>query len=386
MYRLQLLVLLVFFLLILLLGCEYRQAGAGSKQKANTLYTEEFQQLERSEQIKRCASCHQQIFDNEQSGPHAAAYERLTQHKAFVNHPSYDCDFYTRHVNEKYASDCMRCHASENLFETLFKNHRQTDSLQAVLLQFKNPPLQGRAAGNQLTGVDCFTCHFDGDGMLSARPKYKQGSEAVCNPKFSPFFQQINITCYPCHTDEYRSLTDNFALLKISPPSCNSCHLETEADGKGTHYHYWTPGKAGKGNRPMQMLVNDFHLLQHPPKGHMGVVWKNQSLPHLPGLCPELILRLQFLDKNQQIIATHELRVNRKAEYDTLMYEYFGKKWLGGIRGVLPPALGTADTFLYRQPGSKKPTSLRVSVIKKQQYWFADSLGLPVKFMANAEY
>lgn len=384
MFRVRLIFVLILFAILLVVSCEYHAASNTESDKTGELYTKEFMQLGRDEQLKQCAQCHQQIFDNEQAGPHAAAYAKLTDHKDFVNTSQYRCDFYTKHVNEKYNSDCMRCHATANLFETLFKNHTQGDSLQAALLQFKYPPLSERkTTAQKQTGIDCLTCHFDGKGVISGNEKFKTPSTASCNPKYSSFFKNTNITCYPCHTDEYKSLAANFSQLNKAAPSCNSCHQETDAAGKGTHYHYWAMDKLGKGNRATQMLASDFSLLPSAPKGFYGVVWKNYSLPHLPGLCPEMIVDIEFLDKSNQAIAAYQMRINRKAEYDTSMYEYFGKKMLGGELGILPPPYGTADTFYTPAKGSKTPASVRVSVRKKQQYWLPDSLGLQVNYLGN---
>src|SRR5687768_17545874 len=63
------------------------------------LETEEFKQLSRKEQVDKCGSCHKQEYENELKGPHSHAYQMLKEHKAFVNSPLYDCDFYTRQVN-----------------------------------------------------------------------------------------------------------------------------------------------------------------------------------------------------------------------------------------------------------------------------------------------
>src|SRR5947209_4726229 len=60
------------------------------------LQTDEFKNLTRDKQVKKCGTCHKQEYENEMNGPHANAYKNLLAHLAFVNGDKYNCDFYTK--------------------------------------------------------------------------------------------------------------------------------------------------------------------------------------------------------------------------------------------------------------------------------------------------
>lgn len=339
------------------------------------MYDDEFAKLSRLEKIQQCANCHNSVHDNELVGPHFNAYKMLKEHSDYVNSSYYDEAFYTEHVNRNFEEGCLKCHAPDNMFETIFRNHNNEDSLKNWLLSQKHVPLTPRK-DNLNTGVDCLTCHFDGTGVISSNKRFNKSTEISCNPKYSKFFSNISVTCYPCHIDEYNSMNTTFEKLNITGVNCNNCHQKT-VDGKNTHYQYWTLGPEQKENRLIKMLASDFSLNLNTKGDTSSIIWNNTTKPHAIGLCPELVFVAEVLNKDSAVIASEKYRVNRKIEFDTSMYEYFGKNTLGGETGfqVIDFKSDTSLPFIIRN-NKKSATFFRFSIIKKQQYWFPDSLGV----------
>jgi len=341
------------------------------------LYDSDFNKLSRVEQIKKCGECHKSEYKNELEGPHYAATAALMGHKSFVNSDKYKCSFYTDFVNKNYSSACFGCHASVNLFESTLKTYKNSDSLSAALLSCNFFKMTARDnINNQSTGVDCITCHFDGKGVLSGNEKYKQPSTAPCNPKYASFLKNISMSCYPCHFDETKTWVNINGKYPDMSISCNTCHEKQDSKGVGTHFYYWTREKRDDQNKVYSQLVDDFSIQDNKANGNSYIKWINKSVPHILGLCPELIIKFEVLDINSVVLGKVAIRVNRKKEYDKIIYENIDKHSLPGLFGDDIPPYGEERTYLINIRNRAEAKTLKIEISKKAQYWFPDSLGM----------
>ena len=203
-------------LLLLVVSITQCQQQNGSPYH-DFLSSETFQKLSRAQQLDKCATCHQQIFDNEKRGPHAFSFQSITQHKAFVNSKQYDCDFYTQHVNRSF-EHCLGCHTPQNLYQTVlnpaqYKSGTMVDSL----LHIEHPrPLTRERAGGQLTGIDCMSCHFDGQQMVSLK-HIPTKDDSIASKQTVQQLTKNNLNCYLCHFDAVRNFNPDIAIKKPEP-------------------------------------------------------------------------------------------------------------------------------------------------------------------------
>ena len=366
---------IIVFLIICLIVYD---ACTESSSANNSMFDEEFLKLSRKEQIEKCASCHQSVHQDELAGPHYNAYTNLKKHEEIVNSENYKDDFYTEHVNNNVNSNCLGCHAPENLFETVFKEHKEPEKLKDWLFSFKHVPLEARKVKeNLISGVDCLTCHFDGKSVVSNNKKFKKANDTIpCNPIYSGFFSDISLTCYPCHIDEYKSMDISFKENNIIDMNCNSCHVK-QKNGEKTHYYYWKVTDSSQSNHLIENLLENFTLVFDEKKGSQAsVVFDNKNFPHGMGLCPELVIVLSIFDKDNLLLHEEKIRFNRKAEFDDDMFEYFGNKRLGGEIGNKISTFMRKEEFSIAFYDFEKAQAYQFSLLKKQQYWFPDSLGM----------
>lgn len=366
---------IIVFLIICLIVYD---ACTESSSANNSMFDEEFLKLSRKEQIEKCASCHQSVHQDELAGPHYNAYTNLKKHEEIVNSENYKDDFYTEHVNNNVNSNCLGCHAPENLFETVFKEHKEPEKLKDWLFSFKHVPLEARKVKeNLITGVDCLTCHFDGKSVVSNNKKFKNANDTIpCNPIYSGFFSDISLTCYPCHIDEYKTMDISFKENNIVNMNCNSCHLQ-QKNGEKTHYYYWKVSDSLQQNHLIDGLLKNFSLqINQSEKNNAALIFDNNTFPHDIGVCPELIIVLNLFDKDTILLQKEKIRFNRKAQYDDSMYEYFGNKKLGGEIGKSIAFFMQKETYNLNIDDIKKVKFYKLSLLKKQQFWFPDSVGL----------
>ncbi len=167
----------------LLLVCVCSQCGPkrGSRAKHDFAASEEFKKLSREEQVKKCGSCHKEIYDNEMLGPHSHAYTNLKAHLDFTNSKEYDCPAYRDFANN-FNGTCYNCHTSKNLYETVFVMEDGDYDFNLNLLGKKKGTTK-RDASEVITGVDCITCHFDGEGVIT-RGDFKPSVAAANCPGY----------------------------------------------------------------------------------------------------------------------------------------------------------------------------------------------------------
>ena len=377
MIRIITLLIFVGMLAIVIMGSQNVSTPDGRSihdEPVGKLYDADFNKLSREEQIRKCGECHKKEYQDELAGPHYTAIEALDSFKTIINSPHYEYKFYAKFLHN-LGDVCSNCHASNNLFEGVLKTYESPDSLTKQLLASDFINLPGRDVKNRITGVDCMTCHFDGKGVLSAHIKYKTGPTPICNPIYSSYFSNINMTCYPCHYDEVKSLNTSIKQYGCKEMSCNSCHVKNDENGNATHFYYWTRAKYNTDNKVYIQLCNDFSFIPSTDGNKSFIKWTNRSYPHTLSLCPDLIFIFEIMSRDSTVIAESTFRVNRKKEYDKMMYDQFGKNTLGGEVGADIPDYGGEHLYPINIKDKKAARLLRIKIIKKAQYWFPDSSG-----------
>ncbi len=368
-HRILLAVFMVTVVAIMLNCCNYN--------KSNTPYhdflqSEEFKTLNRKEQITKCASCHKEQVENESKGPHGNAYQQLVAHRDFVNSDKYSCGFYTRSVNRSF-NDCMGCHAPKNLFETSLKDTlNNPDKFIAGLLQISHPRPESRTGeGSRVTSIDCFSCHYDGKGMVSLK-HVSSKDDSIPALQTLTTITKNNISCFTCHADVVKQIKPKIAIARTGSVLCVNCHQEYSS-GKGTHYYYWSHDPKEKVNSKMYWLMDDFRFKLSGKGGE--ITWNNTSIPHRISPGPEMILNCDVLDKDSNLLGHKTIRINKKKEFDAEMYSNMENNTHLGEYGNDVPLDGSEIKYSVLLKNATKAKLFRISLIHKAQYWFPDSLG-----------
>jgi hypothetical protein len=335
-----------------------------------------FSGMSRSEQLAACARCHPTQFENEIQGPHFNAVKNLYAHQSFVNSNKYDCDFYTRHVNREVNNTCLRCHAPENLFETIFSSYKtHSDSLQALWANgAKVFPLIREDKSTHQTGVDCMSCHYDGQNIL-AGPNFKANPDLTpnetCKPVTDAFFAS-DYACLSCHTSNMVSPTAIYHAGITANTDCKSCHQEYDDKGKGTHYYYWRHGNKSKPRH----LRKVYDITSAKLSGdEILVELINNYMPHQMGSGPEYVMKFFVENKNNKRIELGTKYFNRKVTHDETMFNAMEGNFLGGNAGINPIyAKPEKISFSKQSIALGKNSRLIVQLYSKGQYWFNDSL------------
>jgi len=337
------------------------------------LQTKEFQKLSRTDQLSKCASCHKQEFDNEAKGPHAHAYLSLTEHSDYVNSPAYDCDFYTTHVNKSF-EHCLGCHTPQNIFQTLlFDSFNDPLRLAEKLLQESHPRPVTRQ-NEQVTGIDCMSCHFDGKQMVSLKHKFN-ADDTIASKQTLPQLVANNLNCYLCHADVVRNFSADIAIKRTGAALCVNCHMETDANNKRTHYFYWQHDAQDKFNPKPGQLMNDFSFTLAQDKKSGVITWDNKSIPHKISPGPEVVLFCEVLNKDSVVLGNKVIRINKKKEFDEEMYKPMGNNYHRGVLGDDVPLKGEKITYSVALKNAASAAVFKISLMHKSQYWFPDSLG-----------
>lgn len=335
----------------------------------------EFKKLSREEQIKKCGSCHQAIYDNEMIGPHANSYKNLKAHMDFIMSDSYDYATYKNLIQEGKEA-CYGCHASKNLYESLFDWGETDYEMKKTLLGKRKKP---RPRDEMLwsTGIDCITCHFDGEGVVTGKDFVSTNTRDCpdyCSPFASSFFSS-NANCAPCHIGQFKD-TEDFNKANRAAFTCATCHEEKDAKGKYTHYTYWahTPK-----NKPLPDYLNLFtgiratHVAE---KNAVKIVWKNGLTPHQASHCTELAAFL-VVTKDSIDVYRDTIRLNRKIEHVKNMAKKVNVTEFPGAEGLEFAGFNDSIVKMIPLPSSYAGASgFQISVvgIKKEQYWLSDSI------------
>lgn len=336
--------------------------------------SEDFQKLPRNQQIQKCSNCHKQQFDNEMRGPHAYAFQSISEHKDFVNSTKYDCDFYTKHVNRSY-DYCLGCHTPQNLYQTSLneKQFGATSMVDSLLrIDHPHPPTREIGAG-QRTGIDCMSCHFDGEKLITLK-HIPTKDDSVVEKQTLQQITKNNLTCYLCHFDAVRNFNPEIAIQKTGTALCVNCHIESNKQGNRTHYFYWQHDTAEKHNPKPTLLLSDFHFTVSPDKKEGIITWQNTVMPHKISPGPEMVLFWDILSKDSIVLGSKTIRINKKKEFDKEMYNSLGRNQLG-VMGEDVPLDGKPIMYHFPLVQANKAAIIRVRFMHKSQYWFPDSLG-----------
>ena len=338
------------------------------------LKTEEFLKLSRTEQVQKCGTCHKQEFENENLGPHTNAYKKLQEHRSFVNSPLYNCDFYMRRVNRDF-ENCAGCHAPQNLWQTmLYDTLKDQNKIVKRLSEIEHPMPKSRTGeALRATSIDCFSCHYDGENMVSLK-HVKTADDTIAAKQTVAAITANNISCFPCHADIIRSINPEFAIRKTGSVQCSSCHQEMDANGKGTHYYFWKHNPAGKIKPDLSSLLDDWSFHVEPGKKSGELTWLNNTMPHKMSDGPELIFQCEVLDKDSNLLGSRTVRLNNKEQFDKEMYNQVEQHNLYGENGEQVSLEGQPSKFSVKL--KKASASIfKITLIDKAQYWFPDSLG-----------
>jgi len=339
------------------------------------LKTEEFKKLGRTDQVMKCAGCHKLEFENEKKGPHSNAYQKLRDHRTFVNSDRYNCDFYTRRVNRDF-ENCAGCHTPQNLWQTmLYDSLTDKENIVANLMKIEHPMPKSRTGDtSRLASIDCFSCHYDGEKMVSLKHVFTK-DDSIPTKQTLATRTANNMSCFPCHADIIRTISPEFAIRKTGSVQCTSCHQETGAKGKGTHYFYWKHNPTDKVNPDLAAMVNDWQFHLNPGKQSGEIVWVNNTMPHKMSDGPELIFKCEILDKDSNVLGSKTIRLNNKEQFDKEMYNQVEQHYLYGENGDVVLLDGTAHRYKMGLKNPSKANIFRISLVDKAQYWFPDSLG-----------
>ncbi len=336
----------------------------------------EFKNMNRAEQIQQCASCHNDIFQNEMIGPHANAYEKLLDHIEYINSELYDCEFYTAHVNKSY-DQCAGCHAPQNLLETFLLDTFKTPELHIKnLLAIANPRPKARVDESiRATSIDCLSCHYDGKQLRSLKHVLSE-HDSIAERQTLEVITVNNLSCYVCHSEVVRSIEPQIAINRTGSVRCVSCHQEYDHEGKGTHYFYWQHDLPHKNNKKIAMLLDDFDFSILPDNKTGMISWQNTMMPHQVSSGPEMIFLCDVLDVDSAVLGSTTVRVNLKRKFDKVMYSAMNNNYHHGTEGDEVPLDGQPRNYTFEIANAEQAAIFRISFIHKSQYWFHDSLGV----------
>ncbi len=367
---------LIFFSLISIISPFFQCSQLTNTEYHNFVATNEFKNLIREEKISKCATCHQKEYENELKGPHTSAYQKLLEHKSFVNSNKYQCVYYTNEVNKSF-DNCTGCHAPQNLYETfLFDSINKQDEFITKLIQIGHPRPNARTQEvERFTGIDCLSCHFDGKNIISLNHK-KLKSDSI--PEFQTLqtITKNNLVCYPCHFDVFKTINPEIAIRRTGSVLCTNCHQERNNIGEGTHYYYWQHDEPEKINSKLFLVMDDFHFSVLSSKIKGEIIWDNTTIPHKISPGPEMIMKCEVLDEDSNLLGSKIIRINKKKDFDKEMYEPLGKNLLLGEVGDDAPLNGIPIKYDVDLSDGIRAKIFKISLIHKSQYWFPDSLGV----------
>jgi hypothetical protein len=335
-----------------------------------------YKEMSRAEMLAACQSCHAEQHKNEQFGPHAHAYETLLEHKEYVNSTRYNLPGYTVYVNQSLETECVGCHAPQNLFEDVYAGFEflpmSVLSKMPTDTFFTDP--KPRSA-ERLTGIDCLSCHYNGKDVLASK-KFKEKEEnrtleGYCFPKPSVFLSS-DLLCTSCHHSNYNDKED---FAGITSMNCNSCHTE-KINNLPTHYTYWKNRKKEVSDTSYyESIISGLEITSD--KNKINVQLKNTSVPHVFNICRETSIRFEFKNKQNTVLAEKRIILNRNNIHLSTIHSVQFKE-----EAEAASELGNAFeynaqpiTFEVDKSKYKGITTVGVSVKTKGQYWHDDSTG-----------
>lgn len=335
-----------------------------------------YKNISRAELLNACQSCHTEQHKNEQLGPHANAYQTLSEHKDYVNSSEYKLAGYTAFINQSLEAECVGCHAPQNLFEDIYAGFEflpmsvlgkmPTDTF------FTDP--KPRVA-ERLTGIDCLSCHYNGKDVLASKnfkeKKENRSLEGYCFPKSSVFLSS-DLLCASCHHSNYND-KENFR--EIISMNCNSCHTE-KINSLPTHYTYWKNRKKEvQDSSYYESIISGLNITSDKEKIYVQL--KNTSIPHLLNICRETGIQFGFKNKSNAVLAEKRVVLNRKDIHSNSIElpKFKEEAETASEQGNAFEYHSEPVTFEVDKSKHKGITTVDVRVITKGQYWHDDSTG-----------
>lgn len=342
---------------------------------------------ERALAVQECGTCHPDVYANWKDGPHGNAYHEMRKGYDQIQDEDLHPREYARWLTENFRI-CYSCHASKNIYETHYPGiENQADVLE--INHYNYPKLFALAEPRTdpetwSTGVDCFTCHYNGERILTG-PNFKAdpqkaAMEGYCDPLPSPFFNS-NTSCRSCHAihvDHLMNFTGNGLVseLETNETNCIKCHQEYDSHGKGTHYFYWRHDDPEKHPRK-EVKGGIFEALKLKVRSGKTLVvdWSNTLYPHNFSECGEILVLLTVHDAVGDSIFGVDIRLNRKEYHDPMLREHmFGAEPTGSPGYSFNPGQAPLHKeFDLPYPIQRGTVSIRA--YDKIQYWAKDEAG-----------
>ncbi|MEQ1919050.1 MAG: multiheme c-type cytochrome, partial [Elusimicrobiota bacterium] len=194
---------------------------------------------QRQSDIQACAACHPKEYAAWKEGPHAYTKKGFDAHWAKTDDPNSDIPAdmraFLKTINPR--DTCLPCHAP---LATVYGKSlpvgwdgKSRIVERALTLKASDPILS--------SGVDCVTCHSDGQGRVVTRADYVrtpglQPPPGFCDPIASKTFSHP-VNCVTCHDTTVHSMTAEYNAGggKTAPfLRCEECHWEKGAGGRYT--------------------------------------------------------------------------------------------------------------------------------------------------------
>ena len=277
--------------------------------------------VSRAEQVQKCASCHREVYENELIGPHATAYTNVLEHIEHVkNSPNFNSAWKQAVL---MVDRCAKCHASENLYETVFSGlEAEVDETKYSSDHYPDIFSQALPRDNgasRMSGIDCLTCHVKNNKVITSESFKPSGikMEGQCDVMPSKFFSH-NLNCITCHKVIYKNTLKNVenGLVTVEDANCIKCHQEYDENGKGTHYYYWkhdAPGKTRTHNMDLFSCVS-VSLKQSGDTKYIVFNWQNQNAPHQYPECAEYIVDVKLITGDNDTVFLGSERINKKED------------------------------------------------------------------------
>ena len=341
--------------------------------------------------VQKCGSCHQEEYQNWSDGPHAYSYRSMRKlyETASDSVLGYFPKAYGTWIQQNM-NICFQCHATENLYETNFKGIEYTKSPSLIkeaifpdLRQMGRPRIDPQTF---TTGIDCYTCHFNGERVITG-PDFKPDPSKTqmpgyCNPLPSAFFT-TNSNCYTCHNFAADTQEANLhSGMEFEETNCIECHQEYDAKNKGTHFFDWRfadrkkhPEEHAKGglfeSMEIQVVQGDV------PK--LTVDWRNTVSPHGLTECGEVVVEFVVEDQNGKRVLKEDIRLNRKSQHDVhLRKQLFGEEPPGIVGYQFDPSDPPIHEEFPLNGKYIQSGKILVTALDKAQYWGDDKIGVHI--------
>lgn len=337
-------------------------------------------QTRRTAAVLECARCHPREYEAWKDGPHSHTRASFDAHWKKVADPASDIPpdmrAFLKTVDPR--TSCLPCHAP---LKTVYEHSLPVDWDGKTRLYER--PLSLKPDDPLLTtGVDCLTCHRDGQGRVITRADYKRTPglkppPGFCDPVPSRAFSHPD-NCLPCHGDSVRAVAARFDAAgpeRAASLRCENCHWEKGPDGKLTHWEIWRG--SSHGGDPLNKAALDGLALtvrRGAAGPELAVDWSMDFLPHpiVANSYKWYAFRLEFLDASGAVRHATKFGLAAFAQPSDLAtaLTYFTKTG----EELYAPKPGERFTRVLALPASLPASGvLRLTVVKRKPYYGPDS-------------